>query len=80
MARSRINAAVRRLTERQSQRRLVTDLEFWAFLAVAIPGFCLPMIIAWWKGRSIVPIALLSLVFWPSALILALRLRRRQDQ
>ncbi len=35
--------------------------------------------IVWWKGRSIVPIALLSLVFWPGALILALRLRRAQD-
>ena len=57
----------------------LSDVEFWALLAVAIPGLFLPVIIAWWKGRSIIPIALLSLVFWPGALILALRLRRRQD-
>ena len=79
MPRSRINTAVRQLTERQSQRRLVTDFELWAFLAVAIPGLFLPVIIAWWKGRPIVPVALLSLVFWPGALVLALRLRRQQD-
>ncbi|MCJ2125289.1 hypothetical protein [Methylobacterium sp. J-077] len=57
----------------------LSDLEFWAFLAVAIPALFLPVIIAWWKGRPIGPIALLSLVFWPGALILALRLRRRHD-
>ncbi|MGE8131605.1 hypothetical protein ACQKQD_32060 [Methylobacterium sp. NPDC080182] len=54
----------------------LSDLEFWAFLAVVIPGLFLPAIIAWWKGRPIAPIALLSLMFWPGALILALRLRR----
>ena len=58
----------------------LSDLEFWAFLAVAIPGFCLPVIVVWWKGRPILPILLLSLACWPGALILALRLRRRQDQ
>ena len=57
----------------------LTDLQFWAFLAVAIPGLLLPVIIAGWKGRPIVPVAVLSVVFWPGALILALRLRRRQD-
>jgi hypothetical protein len=57
----------------------LSDLEFWAFLAVAIPGLCLPVIIVWWMGRPIAPIALLSLVFWPGALILALRRRRRQE-
>ncbi|WCS28912.1 hypothetical protein LOK46_32495 (plasmid) [Methylobacterium sp. NMS14P] len=57
----------------------LSDLEFWAFLTVAIPGLFLPVIIVWWKGRPIVPIALLSLVFWPGALILALRLRRKRD-
>ena len=57
----------------------LSDLEFWAFLALAIPGLLLPVIIAWLKGRPIVPIALLSVVFWPGALILAWRLQRRQD-
>ena len=64
------------------QQRLevhMSNLEFWAFLAVAIPSLLLPVIIVWWKGRPIGPIALLSLVFWPGALILALRLRRQQD-
>ncbi|MGH1587689.1 hypothetical protein ACRBEV_04200 [Methylobacterium phyllosphaerae] len=55
----------------------LSDLEFWAFLALAIPCLFLPVIIVWWKGRPIVPIALLNLVFWLGALILALRLRRR---
>ncbi len=57
----------------------LSDLEFWAFLALVIPGLLLPVIIVWRKGRSLMPIALLSLVFWPGALIMALRLRRRQD-
>ena len=57
----------------------LSDLEFWAFLAVAIPGFCLPTIIVWWKDRPFVPIIILSLVFWPGALILALRLKRLRD-
>lgn len=57
----------------------MSDLQFWAFLALAIPGMSLPVIIVWWKGCPIVLIALLSLVFWPGALILALRLQRRQD-
>ena len=57
----------------------LSDLQFWAFLAAAIPVLSLPVVIVWWKGRPIVPIALLSLVFWPSALILALRLRRKRD-
>ena len=57
----------------------LADLEFWTFLAVAIPGFFLSVVIAWWKGRTVVPIALLSLVIWLGALILALRLQRRQD-
>ena len=47
------------------------------FSRAATPVLFLPVIIAWWKGRPIVPIALLSLAFWPGALILALRLRRR---
>ncbi|MGH1592304.1 hypothetical protein ACRBEV_32800 (plasmid) [Methylobacterium phyllosphaerae] len=58
----------------------LSDLEFWAFLAAAIPCLLLPVIIVWWKGRPVVPVALLSLAFWPGALILALQLRRRQDQ
>ena len=57
----------------------LSDLEFWAFLAFAIPGLFLPVRVVWWKRRAIMPIALPSLVFWPGALILALRLRRRQD-
>ncbi|WP_158168548.1 hypothetical protein [Methylobacterium mesophilicum] len=57
----------------------MSDIEFWAFLAVAIPGLFLPVIIVRWKGRPILPIALLSLVFWPGALVLALRLRRQKD-
>ncbi|MDP4006931.1 hypothetical protein [Methylobacterium sp. NEAU K] len=55
------------------------DLEFWTFLAIAVPGLFLPVVITWWKDRAIVPVAVLSLVFWPGALILALRLRQRRD-
>lgn len=51
----------------------MTDLEFWASFALAIPGLFLPVATAGWKGRAIIPIALLSLVFWPGALILVLR-------
>jgi hypothetical protein len=58
----------------------VSDLEFWAFLAVTVPGLLLPVAITWWKGRAILPIALLSLVFWPGALVLALRLQRRHER
>jgi hypothetical protein len=58
----------------------MSDLEFWAILAVAVLGLFLPVTITWWKGRAIVPVAVLSLVFWPGALILALRLRRRQAE
>ena len=57
----------------------MSDLEFWALLTIAILGLFVPMIIVWWKGRPIMPIAVLSLAFWPGALILALRLRRRRD-
>ncbi|MCJ2124467.1 hypothetical protein [Methylobacterium sp. J-077] len=57
----------------------LSDLEFWALLAIAILGLFVPVIIVWWKGRPIMPIAVLSLAFWPGALILALRLRRRGD-
>ena len=57
----------------------LSDLLFWAFLAAAVPSLFLPVTIVWSKGRPIILIALLSLVFWPGALILALRLRRRQD-
>ncbi|MCJ2090103.1 hypothetical protein MKK88_29565 [Methylobacterium sp. E-005] len=57
----------------------LSDLQFWALLAAAIPGLFLPVIIVWWKGRPIGPIACLSLVFWPGALILALKLRRARD-
>ncbi len=45
----------------------------------AVPGLFLPVAITWWKGRAFVLVALLSLVFWPGALIWALRLRRRRD-
>jgi hypothetical protein len=66
--------------ERQPGARMnLSDLDFEAFLAVAVPGLFLPVAITWWKGRAIVPVALLSLVFWPGALIMALRLRRRPD-
>ncbi|RYY16443.1 MAG: hypothetical protein EON55_04365 [Alphaproteobacteria bacterium] len=57
----------------------LSDLEFWALLAIALLGLFVPVIIVWWKGRPIMPIAVLSLVFWPGALILALRLRSHQD-
>ncbi|MCJ2060666.1 hypothetical protein MKL09_29620 [Methylobacterium sp. J-048] len=57
----------------------MSDLEFWALLTIAILGLFVPVIIVWWKGRPIMPIAVLSLAFWPGAPILALRLRRRQD-
>jgi hypothetical protein len=57
----------------------LSDLQFWAFLAFAIPGLLLPVSIVWWKGRPIAPIALLSLVFWPGALIVALRLQHARD-
>lgn len=57
----------------------LSDLQLWAFLSVAISGLFLPAMIVWWKARPIIPIALLSLVFWPVALILALRLRRQRD-
>ena len=57
----------------------LSDLEFWVFLTIAILGLFVPVIIVWWKGRPIMPIAVLSLVFWPGALILALRLRRPRD-
>ena len=57
----------------------LSDLEFWALLTIAILGLFVPVIIVWWKGRPIMPITRLSLAFWPSALILALRLQRRQD-
>ncbi|GJE39070.1 hypothetical protein QO016_004682 [Methylobacterium persicinum] len=54
-----------------------SDLVFWAFVAVAVPGLALPTAIAWWKGRAVVPIALLSVAFWPAALVVALRLKQR---
>ncbi|WP_243916887.1 hypothetical protein [Methylobacterium sp. E-065] len=57
----------------------LSEFQLCAFLAAAIPVLFLPVVIVWWKGQPIIPIALLSLVFWPGALILALRLRRRQD-
>ena len=57
----------------------LSDFEFWAFLPAALPVLFAPVIIVWWKGRPIVPIVLLSLVFWPGALVLALRLRRERD-
>ena len=57
----------------------LSDLQFWAFLAVMVPILFLPVAIAWWKSASIVPIAVLSLMFWPAALILAWRLQRQQD-
>ena len=57
----------------------LSDLEFLAFLVAAIPVLLLPVMIVWWKGRPIVPIVLLSLVCWPAALILALRLRPDLD-
>lgn len=53
----------------------LSELEFWSFLAVAVPILLMPVGVAWWKGSRIGPVALLSLVFWPGALILALRLR-----
>lgn len=56
----------------------MSDLEFWAFLAVMIPGLLLPIAIVWWKGRNVIPVAVLSLVFWPGALVLALRMTRAE--
>lgn len=50
-----------------------------ALLTIAILGLFAPVIIVWWKGRPIMPIAVLSLAFWPGALILALQLRCRPD-
>jgi hypothetical protein len=58
----------------------MTDMELWIFLAVAVPCLSLPAAIAWWKGRGFWPVALLSLVFWPGALVLALRLSRYADR
>jgi multidrug transporter EmrE-like cation transporter len=58
----------------------MTDAEFWTFLAVAMPALFLPVAITWWKGQGLVPVALLSLVFWPGALILALRLPHRLSE
>jgi hypothetical protein len=55
------------------------DLGFWAFLAVALPVLLLPVLIVWWKGRRVGPILLLSLIFWPGALILAIRLEHQRD-
>ena len=57
----------------------LSDLQFRAFIAAAIPVLFLPVVITWWKGRPIVPIAVLSFAFWPIALILALRLRSERD-
>ena len=57
----------------------LSDVEVWAFLTIAILGLFVPVIIVWWKDRPILPVAVLSLAFWPGALILALPLRRRQD-
>lgn len=54
-----------------------SDLVFWAFVAVAAPGLALPAVIAWWKRRAVVPVVLLSVAFWPAALVVALRLKRR---
>jgi len=42
----------------------MSDLESLALVVVAVSGLFLPVTITWWKGRPIVPIALLSLVFW----------------
>ncbi|GJD45226.1 hypothetical protein AFCDBAGC_3097 [Methylobacterium cerastii] len=53
------------------------DRAFWLFLAVAIPVLFLPVGIALWKGRNVGPVIALSLAFWPAALALALRTRRR---
>ena len=57
-----------------------SDLQFLAFLAVAVPGLFLPTAIARWKGRAVVPVALLSLTFWPAALVVALRMRSRRAE
>ena len=57
-----------------------SDPKFWAFIAVSVPGLLAPVAIALWKGRGIGAIALLSLVFWPGALVLALRLPRRLEK
>lgn len=57
-----------------------SDPKFWAFIAFAVPGLLAPVAIAWWKGSGIGLIALLSLVFWPGALILALRLPRQPEK
>lgn len=56
------------------------DLKVEMLLVVALLGLLLPVAIAWWKGRGLVPIALLSLVFWPGALVLALRLPRCREK
>jgi hypothetical protein len=58
----------------------LSDLEFWDFLAVALPGLLLAVAITRWKGWAVVPVALLSLLFWRGALILALRLRRQSSK
>ena len=58
----------------------LSDLQFWAFLAAAIPVLILPVVITSWKGRPIAPIAVLSFAFWPGTLILALRLRWQQNR
>ncbi len=55
----------------------MSDLAFWLFLAVAIPILFLPAAIALRKGRNVGPVIALSLAFWPAALALALKTRRR---
>ena len=55
----------------------MSDLTFWLFLGTAIPMLFLPAGIALKKGGDLRPVIVLSLVFWPAALALALRMRRR---
>ncbi len=57
----------------------LSDLQFLAFLAAAIQGLLLPVMITWWKDHPSIPIALFSLAFWPGALLLALKLQHARD-
>jgi hypothetical protein len=72
-----VQARQERPTGRDLPEEAMSDLQFWLFLAVAIPILLLPAGIAAWKGRNLWPVIALSLVFWPGALGLALWTRRR---
>lgn len=54
----------------------MSDGQFIAVLAALLLGFCLPALVAYLKGRRVGIIILLSVLFWPAALIVALAMSR----